>query len=99
MKTKKKSNRRTRHPAYTPGRNIFGQRAKTELVIVERETAFQQIAECVLSLKENKRKEFTLDLSCFDGHEDERDMIMKKISVLMALQAGMQGVPYCDGLV
>ena len=33
----------TNRPPYTPGKNVFGQDAYTELVVLKRETAFEQI--------------------------------------------------------
>lgn len=89
MKTKKKAKKnRTTHnnSTYTPGRNIFGQRAETHLVVLERETAFQQIMDCICQL-DGSTKEFTLDCTNFNGHEDELDEITAKVKAILELKA------------
>ena len=96
MKTKKnaKKNRKTvNNSAYTPGRNAFGQKAETHLVVLERETAFDQLMDCICQL-DGSTKEFTFDMRCFNGHEEELDEIMAKISAILALRASMSGKPY-----
>ena len=101
MKTKKKAkkNRTTRNGIpYTPGRNAFGQRAETHLVVLERETAFKQMMDCLAQLQGEKTIEFTWDCSCFVGHEDEYRALMEKVQRIMSLKASMMGVPYYERL-
>ena len=97
MKTKKKAkkNRTTRnYSAYTPGRNVFGEKAETHLIVLKRETALQQILDCIGQL-DGSTKEFTFDMRCFNGHEDELDALMKKVNAILALKAQMGHNPHC----
>ena len=58
MKTKKKAkkNRTTRNnSAYTPGRNVFGEKAETHLIVLKRETAFQQMMDAICQLMAARR--------------------------------------------
>ena len=101
MKTKKKRNKKNttrNNSAYTPGRNAFGQKAETHLVVLERETAFKQIMDCLSQLQGEKTIEFTWDCSCFIGHEDEYRALMEKVQRIMSLKASMMGVPYYERL-
>ena len=98
MKTKKnaKKNRKTvNNSAYTPGRNAFGQKAETHLVVLERETAFDQLMECICQL-DGSTKEFTFDMRCFDGHEEELDQLMAKVQVFMEMKARSSRKPLND---
>lgn len=101
MKTKKKAKKnRTTHNGipYTPGRNAFGQRVETHLVVLERETAFKQMMDCLAQLDKSDNIEFTWDCSCFIGHEDEYKAFMEKVQRIMSLKARMMGVPYYERL-
>ena len=98
MKTKKKAKKnRTTHnnPAYTPGRNVFGEKAETHLIILKRETAFQQMMDAICQLDGNT-KEFTFDMRCFDGHEEELDQLMTKVQVFMEMKARISRKPLYD---
>lgn len=98
MKTKKnhKKNRTTRNnSAYTPGRNMFGEKAETHLVVLKRETAFQQIMDCICQL-DGSTKEFTFDMRCFKGHEEELEQIWAKVEGFMALKAMLNHKPFYD---
>ena len=87
MKTKRnaKKNRTTRNGIhYTPGRNVFGEKAETHLVVLKRETAFEQMMDCICQL-DGSTKEFTFDMSCFNGHEDEMAEVMAKVEKAMEM--------------
>ena len=98
MKTKKKTkkNRTTRNnPAYTPGRNVFGEKAETHLIVLERETAFEQMMDAICQL-DGSTKEFTFDMRCFNGHEDELDLLMTKVELFLEMKARMCRKPIYD---
>ena len=98
MKTKKnaKKNRKTfNNPVYTPGRNVFGEKAETHLIVLKRETAFQQIMDAICQL-DGSTKEFTFDMRCFDGHEEELDQLMTKVQVFMEMKARINRKPLYD---
>ena len=88
MKTKRhsKKNRNLRNAAYTPGRNMFGERAETHLIVLERETALQQVLDAICQL-DGSTKEFTFDSSCFIGHEDEYDQVMATVQFFLEMRA------------
>ena len=89
MKTKrrnKKNNEARRNSAYTPGRNVFGEKAETHLVILKRETAFQQMMDCICQL-DGSTKEFTFDMRCFDGYENERAQVLNKVQSFLEMKA------------
>ncbi len=99
MKTKRnsKKNRTTRNNIpYTPGRNVFGEKAETHLIVLKRETAFEQMMDCVCQLDKEGKIEFTFDMRCFIGHEEELDQVMAKVEVFMALKARMSHKTYFD---
>ncbi len=98
MKKRNKKNTTRSNSAYTPGRNAFGQKAETHLVVLERETAFKQIMDCLPQLDKSDNIEFTWDCSCFIGHEDEYKALMEKVQRIMSLKARMMGVPYYERL-
>ncbi len=98
MKTKRngKKNRTTRNGIpYTPGRNMFGEKARTHFVVLKRETAFEQIMDCICQL-DGSTKEFTFDMNCFKGHEEELDYITAKVNAFMALKAGLANKSFFD---
>lgn len=98
MKTKKKTkkNRTTRNnPAYTPGRNVFGEKAETHLIVLERETAFEQMMNAICQL-DGSTKEFTFDMRCFDGHEEELNQLMAKVQAFLAMKARISRKPLYD---
>ena len=41
---------------YTPGRNVFGDRAETHLIVLKRETAFQQMMDCICQLDGSEKE-------------------------------------------
>lgn len=91
MKTKRnaKKNHTTRNGIhYTPGRNVFGDKAETHLVVLKRETAFEQMMDCICQL-DGSTKEFTFDMRCFDGHKEELDQIISKVNTFLSLKAGL----------
>ncbi len=92
MKTKKnaKKNRKTfNNSVYTPGCNVFGDKAETHLIVIKRETAFQQMMDCLCQLEGEDNIEFTFDMRCFVGHEEELQQVMAKVERFMALKAQM----------
>lgn len=94
MKTKKNRTTRNNIP-YTSGRNVFGDRAETHLIVLKRGTAFQQIMDCICQL-DGSDKEFTFDMRCFNGHEEELDQVMAKVNAFMALKAQLNHKSICD---
>jgi hypothetical protein len=98
MKTKKnaKKNRKTfNNSVYTPGRNVFGEKAETHLIILKRETAFQQMMDAICQL-DGSTKEFTFDMRCFDGHEEELNQLMAKVQAFLAMKARISRKPLYD---
>lgn len=98
MKTKKKTkkNHATRNGTpYSPGRNVFGEKAETHLIVVKRETAFEQIMDAICQL-DGSTKEFTFDMSCFKGHEEELDAVMTKVQIFIEMKAKMLNKPLFD---
>ena len=96
MKTKRnaRKNHMTRNnSSYTPGYNMFGHKAETHYVVLKKETAFQQILECICQL-DGTRKEFTFNTSCFNGNKEELDEVLEKAHTLMKLKASMCGAPF-----
>ena len=86
----KKSKRAKRNAAirsgnYTPGRNVFGLKAETHFIVLERESAFEQMIDAMFQL-DGKTIEFTVDLSCFDGYEDEKLEVMTKVQAALELK-------------
>ena len=91
MKTKRlsKKNHKTRNNIpYTPGRNMFGEKAETHYIVLKRETAFQQIMDCISQL-DGSNKEFTYDIRCFEGYEEEFGLITEKVEAFLAVKAQM----------
>ena len=99
MKNKKhaKKNRTTRNNSgYTPGRNMFGEKAETHLIVLKRETAFEQMMDCTCQLDGSKTIEFTYDCSCFIGHMDELEAVVEKVWMFTNMRAKILGMPSCD---
>ena len=91
MKNTRKKARAIRNGSYTPGRNAFGEKAETHFIVLERETAFEQILDAILSLDESKnKKEFTFDWSNFAGHEDEIAEVMAKVQAAREMLFSMR---------
>lgn len=86
-KSKKKNNRRNTTSYYTPGRNMFGEKAETYLIILKRETALQQMLECSSQLDGSSTKEFTYDASCFIGHREELREVLAKVEAFLEFKA------------
>ena len=84
MKNMSNKARAIRSGRYTPGRNAFGEKAETHYIVLERDTAFEQMMDGLLSLDGGK-KEFTYDMSCFNGHEDEMAEVIAKVERAMEL--------------
>lgn len=98
MKTRRnkhKNHKTYNNSAYTPGNNMFGQKAETYLIVLERETAFEQMMECICQL-DGSTKEFTFDMRCFSGHEDELNRLMAKVQVFMEIKARISRKPLYD---
>ena len=98
MKNKKKRNKKhtTRNDfGYTPGRNMFGEKAETHLIVLKRETALQQYIDAICQL-DGSTKEFTFDCSCFIGHEDEHDEVMAKVQSFLMFMYAMRKQPLYD---
>ena len=91
MKTKKHSKKNRKATPYTPGYNVFGDKAKTQLIVLERETAFEQMMDAICQL--NGEMEFTFDSSCFIGHEEEMEEVMAKVSFFLSMMAKSKGMP------
>ena len=94
MKTKKNSKKNRKTAPYTPGRNVFGDKAQTRLIVLDRETAFEQMMDAICQL--NGNMEFTFDMRCFNGHEDEMEEVMAKVSFFLSMMAKSQGMPFYD---
>ena len=63
-------------PVYTPGHNVFGQRAETHYIKLEKETAFSQMIDVFWQIHEaDGRIEFTIDSSNFDNNEEVNEII------------------------
>ena len=89
-KTKRaKRNAAIRSGSYTPGRNVFGEKAETHFIVLKRETAFEQYMDAICQL-DGSTMEFTFDLSCFDGHEDEMLEVMAKVQAVLEIKAKMR---------
>jgi len=90
-KNKKRSNRnmKSAKAAYTPGRNMFGEKAETYLIVLERETAVRQIFDAIKQLNGTVAKEFTFDWSCFNGHEEEYTEVTAKVESILEMKARM----------
>ena len=89
MKNTKNSYRHnaTNRPPYTPGKKVFGEDAHTELIVLKRETAFEQILTVYEAVyNANSKIEFTIDSSCFVGDEEEFEKIIKQAQAVMALR-------------
>ena len=98
MKSKRnsKKNHATRNKSsYTPGRNVFGEKAETHLIVLKRETAFEQMVECICQL-DGSTKEFTFDMRCFDGHEEELGLVMTKVQMFLEMIEKMNRKPLLD---
>ena len=93
-KSKKKNSRRYNGISYTPGRNMFGERAKTALIVLERETALQQMLDAVNQLGAGYKKEFTFDMSCFEDHPEEFAEVTAKVQAYLALKASLQNMNF-----
>ena len=66
-KTKKRNGKRHNAIPYTPGRNMFGGKAETHLIVLKRETALNQMLDAICQF-DGSEKEFTFDMSCFNDH-------------------------------
>ena len=91
MKTKKQSKKKRKAAPYTPGYNVFGNKAKTQLIVLDRETAFEQMMDAICQL--DGEMEFTFDSSCFIGHEEEREEVMAKVAFFLNIMAKSKGIP------
>jgi len=85
-KSKKKNNRRSYPSYYTPGRNMFGEKAETYLIVLKRETALQQMLDAVSQL-DGSAKEFTFDMRCFNGYPEELAEVQAKVEAFLELKA------------
>ena len=79
---------------YTPGRNMFGEKAETYLIVLKRETALQQMLDAVSQLDGGGKKEFTFDMSCFNGHPKELAEVHAKVEAFLAFKAQIQRMSF-----
>ena len=95
-KNKKRNNRNIKNAkaTYTPGRNMFGEKAETYLIVLERETAVRQILDAIKQLDGTVAKEFTFDWSCFNGHEEEYAEVTAKVESILEMRARMMNACY-----
>ena len=84
MKHRKNSKKNAYRGAYTPGRNVFGEKAETHLIVLKRETAFEQIMDAIMTF-DGSNKEYTFDMRCFAGHEDEFALIEAKVNSFLEM--------------
>ena len=77
-----------KHNYYHKGRNVFGDKAKTELIVLSRETAFEQMLAAIDTLDGSSDTiESAFDTSCFTGHEEEFEEVMKKVDAFLNYKA------------
>ena len=94
-KSKKKNNRRSYPSYYTPGRNMFGEKAETYLIVLKRETALQQMLDAIRQLDgENGKMEFTFDMRCFNEHPEELAEVQAKVQAFLAFKASLQNMSF-----
>ena len=72
-----------KYRAYTPGRNIFGNKAKTYLVKPTKENMNTMIFEIATTLSAGSEIEYTVDTSALSPAECE--VFEKKLKALMRL--------------
>ena len=72
--------------SYTEGRNMFGDKAETHIIVLKRETALSQMLEAVCQL-DGSEKEFTFDASCFKDYPEEYEKIWCKVEAFMDFKA------------
>ena len=85
---KSKKNRYNGIP-YTEGRNMFGEKAETKLIVLKRETALSQMLDAICQL-DGTEKEFTYDGSCFNDNPEEFEEIINKAEAFMLFRASLQ---------
>ena len=83
-----KNNKRTRinTTTYTEGRNMFGEKCKTELIVLKREIALTQMLEAICTFN-GEKKEYTFDVSCFKDSPTEFDELYTKVESFISLLA------------
>ena len=87
---KKKNKKNTKY--YTNGRNIFGDKAKTHLIVLNKENAFEQMLDALCNLEDNE--EFTFDSSCFKDSPEEFEEIMDKVDAFLRFKASLEHNEY-----
>lgn len=97
MATKK--NHRNRIP-YTAGKNVFGEDAKTQLIVLKKETAFEQMVEAILNL-DGSTQEYTFDGSCFKDNPKEYEELWDKVTDFISFITSLKKEPFysCRALV
>ena len=80
----KKKNAVQSRPIYTPGRNMFGNKAEIRFVVLKRETALQQMIDAICQLE--GEMEYTFDMRCFQGHPEELEQVMSTVELFMAMK-------------
>ena len=85
MKKRNKRNNR-KNAYYTEGRNMFGNKAETHLIVLKKETALSQMLDAVCQL-DGSEKEFTFDASCFKDNLEEYEQIWSKVMAFMDFKA------------
>ncbi len=99
MKKPGKKNPRSRKDIpYTPGRNIFGEKAETHLIVLKRETALQQMIDAICQLDDGGKKEFAFDISCFADYPEEFAELDAKVDAFLQIRAQLLGmsIHHCD---
>lgn len=85
-KRSKKNNRA--NGFYTPNYNAFGERAETHLVMVNNETALEQLVGCFVKVLETNGKnniEFTIGWENFDGDCAKQEELCGKAMAIASM--------------
>ena len=96
MKPQKTSYRNT--IPYTTGRNIFGDKCKTKLIVLRKETALEQMVEAISQIDKDDI-EFTIDANCFKDSPEEYKELMRKVDIVLTIKAKALGLPYYEGRI
>lgn len=97
MKKNSKKKPHNNKKYYTEGRNVFGDKAKTKLIVVKKETAFEQLVKAICQVDEyDSEIEYTFDLSCFNDSPNELNMIMNRVNAFMQFRASLSNKEYYD---
>ena len=78
---------------YTKGRNMFGEKCKTKLIILKRETALEQMLDAITQI-ETDATEFTFDATCFKDSLAEYQEVLRKVDIILSIKAKALRQPY-----